>query len=81
MADSTMSGAGVGDSITTRLSTEGADLLTLAGVADANLLELQKLYPVRVTLRGDAMAIAALLDADGSLHPCRDVRGLRGGRR
>ncbi len=63
MADSTMSGAGVGDSITTRLSTEGADLLTLAGVADANLLELQKLYPVRVTLRGDAMAIAGAPDA------------------
>jgi phosphate starvation-inducible PhoH-like protein len=46
-----------------RLSTEGADLLTLAGPGDANLAELQKLYPVRVTLRGDAMAIAGAAEA------------------
>ena len=57
-ADGTMSGASLGESVTMRLSTEGADLLTLAGVSDANLLELQKLFPVRVTLRADAMAIA-----------------------
>jgi phosphate starvation-inducible PhoH-like protein len=61
MADGTMSGSA--DSVTQRLSTEGADLLTLAGVSDANLLELQKLFPVRVTLRGDAMAIAGAADA------------------
>lgn len=42
---------------TLRLSTEGADLLTLAGVGDSNLTELQKLFPVRVILRGDAMAL------------------------
>ncbi len=52
----------VGEPVTSRLSTEGADLLTLAGVADANLLELQKLFPVRVTLRGDAMAISGAAD-------------------
>ena len=46
-----------------RLSTEGADLLTLAGAGDVNLAELQKLYPVRVTLRGDAMAIAGAAEA------------------
>ncbi len=46
-----------------RLSTEGADLLTLAGAGDANLAELQKLFPVRVTLRGDAMAIGGAVDA------------------
>ena len=62
MADGTMTGAG-GDSVTTRLSTEGADLLTLAGVADANLVELQKLFPVRVALRGDAMSISGSADA------------------
>ncbi len=45
------------DAITQRLSTEGADLLTLAGVADGNLVELQKLFPIRVTLRGDALAL------------------------
>jgi phosphate starvation-inducible PhoH-like protein len=61
-ADGTMSGASLGESVTMRLSTEGADLLTLAGVSDANLLELQKLFPVRVTLRGDAMAIAGAAD-------------------
>jgi phosphate starvation-inducible PhoH-like protein len=63
MADSTMTGASAGDATTARLSTEGADLLTLAGVADANLLELQKLFSVRVTLRGDAMAVAGGSDA------------------
>jgi phosphate starvation-inducible PhoH-like protein len=61
MPDGTITGAA--DHATTRLSTEGADLLTLAGVSDANLLELQKLFPVRVTLRGDAMAIAGAADA------------------
>ena len=62
MADGTMTGTG-GDFVTSRLSTEGADLRTLAGVSDANLLELQKLFPVRVTLRGDAMAIGGAADA------------------
>ena len=61
-ADGTMSGASLGESVTMRLSTEGADLLTLAGVSDANLLELQKLFPVRVTLRADAMAIVGAAD-------------------
>jgi phosphate starvation-inducible PhoH-like protein len=46
-----------GEPQTIRLSTEGADLLLLAGAGDANLSELQKLYPVRVTLRGDAMTL------------------------
>ena len=55
MSDSTI--AAPGEPVTHRLSTEGADLLTLAGVGDANLIELQKLLPVRVTLRGDAMVL------------------------
>ncbi len=52
----------VPEPVTLRLSTEGADLLTLAGVADSNLVELQKLFPVRVTLRGDAMALVGAAD-------------------
>ncbi|MHB8840072.1 MAG: PhoH family protein [Gemmatimonadaceae bacterium] len=48
---------------TRKLSTEGADLLLLAGVGDANLLELQRIYPVRVTLRGDAMTISGPTEA------------------
>jgi phosphate starvation-inducible PhoH-like protein len=63
VTDATTTGTASNESTTQRLSTEGADLLTLAGVADANLLELQKLFPVRVTLRGDAMAIAGAADA------------------
>ncbi|MFI5311068.1 MAG: PhoH family protein [Gemmatimonadales bacterium] len=56
-------GVAGGESVTRRLSTEGADLLTLAGVADANLVELQKLFPVRVTLRADAMALTGGAEA------------------
>jgi phosphate starvation-inducible PhoH-like protein len=63
MPDGAIAGTSGSESVTERLSTEGADLLTLAGVSDANLLELQKLFPVRVTLRGDAMAIAGSADA------------------
>ena len=43
---------------TQRISTEGADLLTLAGVSDANLIELQRLFAVRATLRGDQMVLS-----------------------
>ena len=42
---------------TRRISTEGADLLTLAGVNDVNLVELSRLFGVRVALRGDALSI------------------------
>jgi len=42
---------------THRLNTEGADLLTLAGVNDANLIELQRQTGVRVTLRGDTLTL------------------------
>ena len=59
MSDGTVSG----DPLSMKLSTEGADLLTLAGAGDANLAELQKLFPVRVTLRGEAMVIAGPADA------------------
>ncbi len=44
-------------SVTQKVSTEGADMLTLAGVNDSNLVELSRLCGVRVALRGDAMSI------------------------
>jgi phosphate starvation-inducible PhoH-like protein len=56
MGDSTGT-AGTVEQVTARLGTEGADLLTLAGVGDANLLELQKQFPVRATLRGEMLAL------------------------
>jgi phosphate starvation-inducible PhoH-like protein len=45
------------DTITHRLSTEGVDLLTLAGVNDANLIELSRLTGAKVSLRGDALTM------------------------
>ena len=50
--------ANSGEATTQRISTGGADLLTLAGVSDANLVELQRLFAVRVTLRGDQMVLS-----------------------
>jgi len=45
------------DAIQERFSTEGADPLLLAGVNDANLLELQRAVGVRASLRGDALTL------------------------
>ena len=45
------------ETTTQRLNTEGADPLTLAGVNDANLVELSRLGGVRVALRGDTLTI------------------------
>ena len=42
---------------TQRISTEGADLLTLAGVNDANLIELSRQFAIRVALRGEALTL------------------------
>ena len=41
-----------------KVSTEGADMLTLAGVNDSNLVELSRLCGVKVALRGDTMSIS-----------------------
>jgi len=41
--------------VTHKLSTEGADPLTLAGVNDGNLVELSRLGGVKVALRGDTI--------------------------
>ena len=50
------------DDLTHKLSTEGADPLLLAGVNDANLLELQRLLGVRASLRGDAISLAGTME-------------------
>ena len=46
------------ESVTSRLNAEGADPLTLAGVNDANLLELSRLTGVKVSPRGDALSLS-----------------------
>jgi phosphate starvation-inducible protein PhoH and related proteins len=46
-----------------RLSTEGADLLTLSGVNDANLIELSRQCDVKVSLRGDTLVLSGTTDA------------------
>ncbi|MEX0908277.1 MAG: PhoH family protein [Gemmatimonadaceae bacterium] len=43
---------------THKLSTEGADMLTLAGVNDENLIELQKQSGAKVALRGDMLTVS-----------------------
>lgn len=45
------------ETVTQRVSTEGADLLTLAGVNDGNLVELSRLGGVKVSLRGDTLTL------------------------
>ena len=45
------------DDTSSQLNVEGADLLTLAGVNDANLVELARQTGVRVSLRGDALTL------------------------
>ena len=49
--------------VTHRLSAEGADPLSFAGVNDSNLLELERVTGVRATLRGDHVTLAGELDA------------------
>lgn len=46
------------ETVTRKLSTEGADPLTLAGVNDGNLVELSRLGAVKVALRGDTLTIS-----------------------
>ncbi|PYO36568.1 MAG: phosphate starvation-inducible protein PhoH [Gemmatimonadetes bacterium] len=45
------------DDVTQRLTVEGVDPLALAGVNDANLIELTKRMGVRVSLRGDSLTL------------------------
>jgi phosphate starvation-inducible protein PhoH and related proteins len=51
------------DDVTRRFSVEGADPLLLAGVNDANLLELERVLGIRVALRGDMLAITGDAEA------------------
>ena len=51
-------GNGGAGSITQRISVEGADPLTLAGVHDANLQELTRQTGARVSLRGDMLTLS-----------------------
>jgi phosphate starvation-inducible PhoH-like protein len=46
------------DDVVHRLSVEGVDPLALAGVNDANLLELARRLGIRVSLRGDSLSLA-----------------------
>jgi phosphate starvation-inducible PhoH-like protein len=46
------------ETTTQRISTEGADMLTLAGVNDENLVELQRQTGAKVALRGDVLTIS-----------------------
>ncbi len=54
-----------GEQMTARVSVEGADLQMLAGVNDANLIELGKTTGARVALRGDSLTISGDRDAVG----------------
>jgi phosphate starvation-inducible PhoH-like protein len=45
------------ESVTRKLNTEGADLLSLAGVNDTNLIELSRIGGVKVSLRGETMTL------------------------
>jgi phosphate starvation-inducible PhoH-like protein len=51
--------------VTERLSTEGADPLTLAGVNDGNLVELSRVTGARITLRGDTLTISGTAELVG----------------
>jgi phosphate starvation-inducible protein PhoH and related proteins len=51
--------------ITQRVSTEGADLLTLTGVNDANLVELARLTGARLSLRGDHLSVSGTSESVG----------------
>jgi len=46
-----------------RLGVEGADPLLLAGVNDANLLELQRTIGIRASLRGDLLTLTGSAEA------------------
>ena len=51
------------DFLTQKLSTEGADMLTLAGVNDENLIELQKQSGAKIALRGDTLTVSGSQDS------------------
>jgi phosphate starvation-inducible PhoH-like protein len=52
-----------------KISTEGADLLTLSGVNDANLVELAKQCSVKVALRGETLTLSGAPEAVERAQP------------
>ena len=52
-----------------RLNTEGADMLTLAGVNDENLVELAKQSGAKISLRGDTLTLTGAQDAVNRAAP------------
>jgi Phosphate starvation-inducible protein PhoH, predicted ATPase len=52
-----------------RLTTEGADMLTLAGVNDENLVELAKQTGAKIGLRGDTLTMTGTQDAVNRAGP------------
>ena len=55
-------GNGQRGSVSQRLSVEGADPLTLAGVNDANLLELTRLTGAKISMRADMLTLTGAAD-------------------
>ena len=54
---------------TKRIAVEGADLLTLAGVNDGNLIELARVAGVKVSLRGDTLTLQGAPEALAKAMP------------
>jgi phosphate starvation-inducible PhoH-like protein len=54
---------GTGTIVEHRLDAEGADALSLAGVNDAHLQELVRIFGIRVVLRGDHVILSGDLEA------------------
>jgi phosphate starvation-inducible PhoH-like protein len=52
-----------------RVTTEGADMLTLAGVNDENLVELAKQTGAKIGLRGDTLTMSGTQDAVNRATP------------
>jgi phosphate starvation-inducible PhoH-like protein len=57
------------DPVVQRLSAEGADMLTLAGVNDENLVELAKQSGAKIALRGDTLTITGAQEAVTRARP------------
>ena len=55
--------------IVQKISTEGADMLTLAGVNDENLIELSKQTGAKVALRGDQLTLTGSQDSVNRAGP------------
>jgi phosphate starvation-inducible PhoH-like protein len=51
-----------GEAVAHKMNVEGADLLTLAGVNDANLIELARVTGAKISLRGDTLTITGPLE-------------------